>query len=124
MLIHHMDKGYSFESFGGLVSVSKETLYNWVEKHEAFLYAKRIATQKCRLFWEKSGIDGLYDQIISDGDTKTVLKLNSAVWIYNMKCRFPDTWMEKAEVKNTHAIDSKELDAAKEQIKKLMGLPK
>jgi DNA-binding transcriptional regulator YiaG len=39
MLISHLKDGLSFESFGGVLGVSKQTLYDW-EKATALLAAQ------------------------------------------------------------------------------------
>ena len=46
MLINHYAQGGTFESFGGVIEVVKQTLYNWTEQHPEFLDAKRIGVQK------------------------------------------------------------------------------
>lgn len=42
-LIQHASKGKSFESFGGVIKVAKETLYLWARKHPEFMQARKIA---------------------------------------------------------------------------------
>lgn len=48
MLIEHMAKGHSFESFGGVVLCGVRTLYDWAERFPEFAEAKAIA-QMCGL---------------------------------------------------------------------------
>lgn len=100
MLIEHMSKGFSYESFAGLVSVHKSTIYEWETSFEEFSDAKKIAFEKSRLFWEKQGIEGLYNTSTYDPETKvsTSRSLNSSVYIFNMKNRFPTEWREKQEI--------------------------
>lgn len=101
MLIEHMAKGLSFESFAGFIGVSKQTLYDWVEKHAEFLDAKNLATSKCRLWWEQTGISGLWNQSESESEgnsRRTSSKsFNTGVWVFNMKNRFKEEWKEKHE---------------------------
>jgi transposase-like protein len=52
-LVNHGKQGLSFEAFAGEVGVCKDTLYEWVRRHEKFSYSKRIAESHSRLFWEK-----------------------------------------------------------------------
>lgn len=96
MLIAHMEQGFSFTSFGGVINKCKQTLFNWVKDHPEFSEAKDIAFAKCEMWWEKQGIDGLYSH--KDGPN-----LNGGVWIFNMKGRFG--WRDQmdlsANVKNT-----------------------
>lgn len=83
-----MSKGYSYESFAGLVGVSKQTIYDWEEKHQEFVDAKRIAFAACQFFWEKLAID-------NPMNTKNG-GLNTGLWIFNMKNRFK--WTDRVEV--------------------------
>ncbi len=91
MLIEHMAKGYSFESFAGEVGVCVSTLRTWAKEHPEFKGAKEIAFEKCRLKWESIGIDHILN-LNKKGVSKS---LNSSVWIFNMKNRFPKEWKEK-----------------------------
>ena len=91
MLIEHMGKGLSFETFGVEINQATSTTYKWLEKHEEFVEAKKIAESKCRAWWEKVGAG------LATGN-KSVKNGNSAVWIYNMKCRFPKQWRPKKEL--------------------------
>ncbi len=105
MLIAHMTEGFSFESFAGKISVCRDTLYEWAKCdaegkpliHAAFSDAKKIAAEKCLLYWEKQGIDGLWttEQKSDDGYT-TTKKLNATVWLFNMKNRHG--WRDNKDV--------------------------
>jgi hypothetical protein len=88
MLIDHMGKqGLSFESFGGVVGVDRDTLYAWTEKFKAFSDAKRLGAQANLLFWEKLGNAGTAGQLPG---------FNQAAWNINMKNRH--NWREKVDV--------------------------
>ena len=102
MLVEHMEKGLSFESFAGVLRVSKQTLYNWAEQNQEFLDAKNVGTELARLWWESKATDYLLNMEKttrdSDGNVETVkTSLNSTVWIFNMKNRFKDEWKDKHE---------------------------
>lgn len=101
-LIEHMENGYSFESFAGLVNVCKETIYTWTREHSEFLDAKNRAFEKSRLFWEKQNIEGLYKQTEFDNDGNKISEksINSTVLIFNMKNRFPEEWRDKQTVEH------------------------
>lgn len=86
-LIEHMKKGYSFESFGAIANVNRDTLFEWAKVHKDFSDAKRMATEHCRLFWETLGI------MACQGFAKN---FSAAAWIFNMKNRFG--WRDKIEV--------------------------
>lgn len=109
MLIDHMTKGLSFESFAGKIKTCRATLYNWVDKYPDFIDAKKTGADASLLFWEQHGIDGLYSTKEDEYDEKTgrlkksVSKsLNSAVWIVNMKNRHK--WTDRVEVKNNGPV--------------------
>ena len=99
MLIEHMGKGFSFESFAGLLGVCRATVYNWLDLFPEFLDAKKIATEKCRMFWEQQGITGLYETTEFDAETgiKTTKKINPAMYIFNMKNRFKEDWSDTSK---------------------------
>lgn len=91
MLLDHMAQGLSFESFAGRdeVAVSKQTLYDWLEKHSEFVDAKGLGTERCRLFWEKLGIAGAAGRLPN---------YNNAAYIFNIKNRFPAEWRDRHEL--------------------------
>lgn len=91
-LIEHMEKGFSYETFGADLNVSKQTVYDW-EIHPEFLDAKRRAFAKCQQWWEEKAAEYL----VSEPKGAT---LNTGVWIFNMKNRF--RWTDRVE-QNTNA---------------------
>ena len=106
LLINHMEQGYSYESFGGIVRVSKQTLYNWEKAHPEFLDAKNVGVSLSLFYWEKVGKDGLYNECIKSDEGSVVNRsINATIWIFNMKNRFkwrdkqPDEEPEKPETK-------------------------
>jgi len=99
MLIEHMSRGLSFETFGAKIDVCRATIYNWEKENPEFLDAKKIAFDKCQLFWEEKCIEHIVsisenerDGQYSKSSTKT---LNTGAWIFNMKNRFK--WTDKSE---------------------------
>jgi hypothetical protein len=106
MLIDHMAKGYSFESFGSVTDTCKDTLYEWVKVHPEFSDSKKRATEKSRYWWESQGIDNILNkkEMTKDSEGNTVLvetSLNAAAWIFNMKNRFKEEWRDKQEIETT-----------------------
>ena len=93
MLIEHMAKGFSFESFAGLIEVQISTIYNWLELEKDFSEAKNMAFDKSRLFWERIGIEFLVNKYQGDN-------LNTTLWIFNMKNRFG--WRDVKEEKESN----------------------
>lgn len=109
MLVLHMAQGLSYESFGGLISVDKGTLYNWEKQFPEFFNAKREAVLKCLLFWEKLGIDGI-----------NMPNFKTGVWAFNMKCRFRDFgWNEDIP---TNASAEEIAERVIEQRKKIQAM--
>ncbi len=88
MVIQHMKKGLSFESFAGKIEVSVETIYEWARSNDKFSEAKRLARAQCQLFWEEMGIAGTADS----------KDFSASMWIFNTKCRFPKTFRDTVEV--------------------------
>lgn len=113
MLIGHMASGLSYESFAGVIGISRATLYNWEEAHEEFLDAKKKGSEKNLLYWEQVGQEGLWD-ITEYADGKPVFKkaLNSTVWIFSMKNRHK--WKDRQEI-DTHV----KLDDTREKVQKM-----
>lgn len=89
MLIDHMNRGYSYETFAAVVTVSVKTLYNWEVEHPDFLQAKEVGTPKGQFFWEGIGLMGINGKIEY---------FPSAVYIFTMKNRFG--WRDNPEEKN------------------------
>ena len=88
MLIDYMAKGYSFAAFAGELSINRDTLNEWAKVHPSFSVAKEIALAKNLAFWERQGMRGLWED-------KEGPKLNSTIWVFNMKNRH--RWRDKPE---------------------------
>lgn len=102
LLITHFKAGKSYAQFAALCDVSRDTLYAWEQKHEEFSYAKRRGWEHYQSFWEQIGQEGVYDQTFVEADgSKRILKLNSAVYIYSMKCRFREDWHDSQKIDST-----------------------
>lgn len=98
-IIKHMANGLSFESFGGEIGVHKDTLYEWVKRYPDFADAKKKATERCRLWWERLGMAALMGRDVVDAQGKVTIegkRINTVLWIFNMKCRFREEWREDA----------------------------
>lgn len=78
LLVDHMARGHSFESFGSVVNKSRKTLYKWVDKFETFSEAKEIGTLKSLEFFEKLGMAAMAGRIKG---------FQAAVYIFTMKNR-------------------------------------
>lgn len=125
MLVDHMAEGLSFESFGGRISVSRATLYTWLDLHPDFLDAKSIGESKSREWWERKGQEGLFAETIRekgpDGTTTTVTRsINASIWVFSMKNRFK--WRDKQPDEESEDIskDERYPSMTKAQAKKLL----
>lgn len=95
MLINHMSEGYSFESFGGIIEVAEDTLYEWVKVHKNFSDSKNIGTQKSMIWWEKMGRKGM---------TNEIPFFNDRIWRLNMINRFRSKWSDGTKNENNDKV--------------------
>ena len=112
MLVDHMASGLSYESFAGLIGVCEDTIYEWAKVHASFSEAKRMGFAKNRLWWEQMGNAHITH---TDSKFESTPKLNSTVFIFNMKNRFPKEWRDRTEVKSTVKIDSEAIRALSDE---------
>lgn len=119
-LLEHMEKGLSFEAFGGVVRVHKSTLYEWVEKHPEFKEAKDVGTSLSQLHWEKLGVENVLNESSKDSEGASFSRsLNSATWIFNMKNRFQwrDKQPDEADSVNIHLTLAERIAKARARTK-------
>lgn len=108
MLIDHMETGLSFESFAAEIDVCEDTIYTWAKEIPEFSEAKKKAFSKNRSFWEKLSVKYIVNQSEFHEDkanktkTSTSTSLNSSVYIFNMKNRFPKEWRDRQEIESTN----------------------
>ncbi len=95
MLIDHMSEGYSFESFGGIIEVAEDTLYEWAKVHEDFSVSKKIGTQKSMVWWEQIGRKGMINEIPF---------FNDRIWRLNMINRFRSKWSDGTKNENNDKV--------------------
>lgn len=95
MLIEHMEEGYSYESFGGVIGVAEKTLYNWEKHHPEFLHSKEIGVQKSLIWWERVGRKGMMNDIPF---------FNDRIWRLNMINRFRSKWSDGTKNENNDKV--------------------
>jgi len=76
MLVAHMGKGHSFESFGGKVKVSFDTLYEWAKANPKFSEAKKAG--------RSAGLETL-EALAFQGMQGKLPGWNAATWIFFVK---------------------------------------
>lgn len=103
MLIDHMEKGYSFESFGAIIDVNQDTLHTWAKTHQDFSEAKHLAYNKSRLYWERIGIEGLHTTVMRKGNMTVTKSLNVRVWELNLKSKFKE-WRNVDKADETEGV--------------------
>lgn len=82
MVIEHMKKGYSFESFGAIVHVAKQTIYTWMKEHPSFMDAVQEGVTQSLLFWEAMGIQGTAGKLKGFNSSAYALNMaNKHKWI-------------------------------------------
>lgn len=79
----HFAQGLSYESFAGVVGVSKQTLYDWEKAHPEFLDAKKASEAKSQLVWEKR-----LAALATTGEG------NATAIIFGLKNRASDSWRD------------------------------
>lgn len=92
LLIYHMMKGHSFESFGAVVHVKKGILDGWIKEHSIFNDCYEIALNCQKLGWEN---------IIQD-TARGYSRGNAAAIIFAIKNYFPEQYKDKREVETNH----------------------
>lgn len=78
MLVAHMAKGYSYESFAHEIDVHRDTLFAWEKDHEKWAEFKEKAYVASLAWWERKLISA-----IEDGQP-----FNTTAYIFTMKSRF------------------------------------
>lgn len=100
MLIDHCSTGLSFESFAGVISVGRTTIYEWRDEHEDFRKAFEEGYQKALLFFEKVGVQIMMDRLTDKNGNKA--KGNIVAWYMMMKNRFG--YRDNPEEKQTNLV--------------------
>lgn len=56
MLVEHLARGLSYESFAGEINVTRDCLYKWEKRHPDFIHYKNLGREKMLKFYEQMGI--------------------------------------------------------------------
>lgn len=95
-LIKHMGSGFSFESFGAEVAVSKDTLYEWVKKYREFAHAKEIGFNRWLQFVEAVLLSKTTGREMIKGVVPKNIDIAGAIFM--LKTRGHSVYFEKKEV--------------------------
>lgn len=113
MLIKHGMDGNPFETFGPVIGVSRSTMYEWVDEHEEFSDAKKLATDFALKWWFETGKNNL---IMPEGE-----KFNASVYIFTMKAMFMlrDGSESKGQLENPIGKTKEQTEALKKEVDQL-----
>jgi hypothetical protein len=87
-LIAAMSKGLTFTAFCGQIGVSKQSGYRWIEAHEEFRNAKKIAEAKHELWMMEKAVHAIENLSPKD--------FNTTLWYMMMKNMHG--WRDKQDV--------------------------
>lgn len=125
-LIQHMEGGFSLESFAAKLRVSKNTVYSWVKQFPEFQDAFEQGQALRFAFFERVGIDGIFDRETKSVDEDTGIpviekkKVNAALYKLFMSNLFGWTTEKKESNENvTHKVGEGTSQQKEEAIKKL-----
>jgi hypothetical protein len=100
MLLEHMSKGFSYETFAKKIGTCRQSLYYWEKSIPGWLDTKRKAFEACQYRWEEIGLE---------------LCNNPTVWMFQMKARFG--WRDVQVVEQSVQINETEKERSVEEIK-------
>lgn len=107
MLIQHLDKGLSIQTFGGTIGVARSTVYKWADEFKEFKEAMEIGKQKAQEFYEKRLVAKTAGQTIKGVDSKLV---DTTCLIFALKTRFHETYGERQKIDHTTNGESMNLN--------------
>jgi hypothetical protein len=84
-LVEHMGKGHSFFSFGGVISVHRDTMMRWTEEHPEFEEARKIGNSKSLLYWET---------ILHDASTKKI-RGEAELIVFKLRAQFREDYDDR-----------------------------
>jgi hypothetical protein len=99
LVIEHMTEGASITSFAAEIGVARSSINEWMEHHEEFSEAVKIAKAKCAAWWEKKG-----RTLAVDGGG------NATLVIFGLKNMAGEDWRDKHEIDHSGKIETNELD--------------
>lgn len=107
MVEDHLAQGYTLETFGGTIGLSRDTIYDWARNNAEFLNAIKRGRDRGQLLWEKKmhkGADG--------GDCNPTMIIFAMKNQYKWRERDPDIISQlgmigSADTQNEMTLDNK-----------------
>ena len=99
LVIEHMTDGASITSFAAEIGVARSSINEWMEHHEEFSEAVKIAKAKCAAWWEKKG-----RTLAVDGGG------NATLVIFGLKNMAGEDWRDKHEIDHSGKIETADID--------------
>ena len=94
LLIKHMSQGKSLATFGAVVGVSRNAIYEWIDRYPEFAEAKEQASQKCQEWFEQRLQAKLLGIKSPNFDPKLI---DATVLIFALKTRFHEYYGDKSD---------------------------
>lgn len=90
MLVDHMGRGLSFESFAGAIRTSEETILGWLNWHPDFARARKHGEAAKRLIFEQAGAIGMMGKVKDFKPHVWAMEMrNHFGWDVNMTSKMP-----------------------------------
>lgn len=85
------EQGKSLASVAKFLGISRETMNVWRKDYQEFSDAILEGIYLSQAWWEEAGQNGLFSEFQGP-------KINSQIWMLNMKNRFGEDWRDKQEL--------------------------
>ena len=116
IVVEMMEQGKSVTQVAASLGVCRDTFYQWY-KHEdkpEFKEAVDLGMTLSEAFWENLGLEGTMGNLSN---------FKPVSWIYTMKCRFRERWIETNKSQVEFSTDTKDMSDKElnEKLKALMN---
>lgn len=100
--IEVLSNGESLVAVAAELGVSRQTIYDWKDKHPEFNEAVQLGLARSQRYWEQMG---------HDGTVGTNKDFSATPWVFTMKSRFRDDYAEDKDKKsNSDSLVEKLID--------------
>lgn len=94
-VVEFCGQGYSLTAFAGEIGVARSTINEWMDQHEEFSEAVKIAKAKCARWWEDCN-----KKVAKTGGGQG----SATACVFGLKNMAPDDWRDKQEVSLTGTL--------------------